>query len=92
MPKITVRPVWLLRDGKLQRAVVRVSVSDGAAMAVVDGAIAEGDVVVTGVAQPAAASAPGTGNPLMPFGGRPPGGFGGNNRNAAGGAAGGARR
>lgn len=92
VPKITVRPVWLLRDGKLQRAVVRVSVSDGAAMAVVDGAIAEGDVVVTGVAQPAAASAPGTGNPLMPFGGRPPGGFGGNNRNAAGGAAGGARR
>lgn len=85
-PKITVRPVWLLRDGKLQRAVVRVSVSDGAAMAVVDGAIAEGDVVVTGVAQPAAAPTMGTGNPLMPFGGRSPGGFGGGNRNATGGA------
>jgi hypothetical protein len=94
-PKITTRPVWVLRDGKLARAVVRVSVSDGAALAVVDGAISEGDVVVTGVTQPAA-QPQAAGNPLMPFGGRAPGGFGGaggnNNRNPAGGAAGGARR
>ncbi len=94
-PKITTRPVWVLRDGKLARAVVRVGVSDGAALAVVDGALSEGDVVVTGVTQPAA-QAQAAGNPLMPFGGRAPGGFGGaggnNNRNGAGGAAGGARR
>jgi HlyD family secretion protein len=94
-PKITTRPVWVLRDGKLARAVVRVSVSDGAALAVVDGALSEGDVVVTGVTQPAA-QPQAAGNPLMPFGGRAPGGFGGaggnNNRNPAGGAAGGARR
>jgi HlyD family secretion protein len=96
-PKITTRPVWVLRDGKLDRAVVRVSVSDGAAMAVVDGALAEGDVVVTGVTQPAP-QAQAARNPLMPFGGRPPGasgggfggGGGGNNRNM--GAAGGAVR
>lgn len=94
-PKITTRPVWVLREGKLARAIVRVSVSDGAALAVVDGALKEGDVVVTGVAQPAA-QAQGTGNPLMPFGGRAPGGFGGGggnaNRNPAGGATGGGRR
>jgi len=91
-PKITTRPVWVLRDGQLARVIVRVSVSDGAAMAVVDGALAEGDLVVTGVAQPAQAQQ-GTGNPLMPFGGRAPGGFGGNsNRNTGGGAGGGVRR
>ena len=95
-PKITVRPVWLLRDGKLERAVVRVSISDGVALAVVDGPVQEGDVVVTGMTQPAA-QAQGAGNPLMPFGGqRFPGGggFGGAgggnaNRNGGAGAAGG---
>ncbi|MGE0394236.1 MAG: efflux RND transporter periplasmic adaptor subunit, partial [Vicinamibacterales bacterium] len=90
-PKITVRPVWVLRDGQLARAVVRVSVSDGAALAVVDGALKEGDLVVTGVTQPAA-QPQAAGNPLMPFGGRPPGGFGGGNNRNGGGAAGGARR
>lgn len=90
-PKITTRPVWVLREGKLARVVVRVSVSDGAAMAVVDGGLTEGDVVVTGVTQPAA-QPQAAGNPLMPFGGRPPGGFGGGNNTRTPGAAGGARR
>ena len=83
-PRITMRPVWLLKDGKLERVPLRVSISDGAAVAVVDGPLTEGDVVVTGVSQPAAARAQGTGNPLMPFGGRFPG--------APGGAGGGANR
>lgn len=76
-PRVTTRAVWLLRDGKLERAVVRVSVSDGAALALVEGSVNEGDLVVTGVAQPTA-QAPGAGNPLMPFGGRFPGAPGGN--------------
>ncbi|MEQ1897663.1 MAG: efflux RND transporter periplasmic adaptor subunit [Vicinamibacterales bacterium] len=89
-PRITMRPVWLLRDGKLERVPLRVSISDGAAVAVVSGPIKEGDVVVTGVSQPAAARAQGTGNPLMPFGGRFPGpqgggGGGGGNRTPGGG-------
>ena len=90
-PRITMRPVWLLRDGKLARVPLRVSISDGAAVAVVDGPIKEGDVVVTGVSQPAAARAQGTGNPLMPFGGRFPGpqggAGGGGNRTTGGGGA-----
>ena len=76
-PRITMRPVWLLKDGKLERVPLRVSISDGAAVAVVGGPLNEGDVVVTGVSQPAAARAQGTGNPLMPFGGRFPGAPGG---------------
>jgi HlyD family secretion protein len=89
-PRITMRPVWLLRDGKLERVPLRVSISDGAAVAVVGGPLKEGDVVVTGVSQPAAARAQGTGNPLMPFGGRFPGpqgggGGGGGNRTQGGG-------
>jgi len=92
-PTITTRPVWVLRGGQLARVIVRVSVSDGAALAVVDGALAEGDLVVTGVTQPAAQAQQGTGNPLMPFGGRAPGGFGGTgNRNTGGGTGGGTRR
>ena len=91
-PRITMRPVWLLRDGKLERVPLRVSISDGAAVAVVDGPIKDGDVVVTGVSQPAAARTQGAGNPLMPFGGRFPGpqggaGGGAGNRPAGGGGA-----
>lgn len=89
-PRITMRPVWILRDGKLERVPVRVSISDGAAMAVVGGPLKEGDVVVTGVTQPATARVQGTGNPLMPFGGRFPGrqggGAGGNRTTGGGGA------
>lgn len=86
-PRITTRPVWLLKDGKLERVPLRVSISDGAVVAVVGGPLTEGDVVVTGVSQPAAARAQGTGNPLMPFGGRFPGpqGGGGGNRATGGG-------
>ena len=89
-PRITMRPVWLLRDGKLERVPLRVSISDGAAVAVIGGPLKEGDVVVTGVSQPTAARAQGTGNPLMPFGGRFPGpqgggGGGGGNRTQGGG-------
>ncbi len=84
-PRITTRPVWLLKDGKLERVALRVSISDGAVVAVVDGPLKVGDVVVTGVSQPAAAQAQGTGNPLMPFGGRFPGPQGGGGGNRAGG-------
>ena len=90
-PRITMRPVWLLKDGKLERVPLRVSISDGAAVAVVGGPLNEGDVVVTGVSQPAAARAQGTGNPLMPFGGRfpgAPGGAGGGANHTTGGAGG----
>lgn len=94
-PKITPRMVWVLRNGKLERTLVRVSISDGTAMAVVDGALQEGDAVVTGVTLPAA-QAQGAGNPLMPFGGRFPGGPGGGGqggaRQGAGAAGGGGAR
>jgi HlyD family secretion protein len=67
--RVTRRPVWLLRNGRLERVQLRLSINDGVAMAVVDGPVMEGDMVVTGVSQPAA-KARGGGNPLMPFGGR----------------------
>ncbi len=89
-PRPVMRPVWVLENGKIQRLVVPTGISDGAMTAVLGGPLKEGAKVVTGVVQPQAAQGGGGANPLMPFGGRFPGGGGG--RNFGGGGAGGGNR
>lgn len=88
-PRPVFRPVWLLKDGKLERVRVRIGINDGAMTAVLDGPVQQGAAVVTGVAQ--AQSAQQGGNPL--FGGRGfPGGFGGGGFGGRGGFPGGGNR
>ncbi len=67
---------WQLVDGKLVSVRVRVGLSDGATVAILGGALAEGAQVVTNaIIQSTAAAPPTTGSPLMPAFGR--GGRGG---------------
>lgn len=80
-PRVTVRPIWVLNGGKLERMLVSTSISDGAMTAVVGGALQPGAKVVTGVAQPKTAAGQATSNPFMP---RFPGGPGGQRQGGAG--------
>jgi HlyD family secretion protein len=64
------RQVWVLADGGagLRPVPVQVGVNDGTTTAITGGELQEGARVVTGAAQPAAASsqAPSSGSPLVP--------------------------
>ncbi len=80
-PRVTVRPLWVLNGGKLERVMVSTTISDGAMTAVVSGALQPGAKVVTGVAQPKTPGAQTTSNPFMP---RFPGGQGGQRQGGAG--------
>lgn len=68
--------VFVLQDGQLQPVRVETGISDGTTTAIVQGQLAEGASVVTGVANPGTAGSQTSGSPLLPFGGR--GRFGGN--------------
>jgi HlyD family secretion protein len=76
--------VWTIRNGALEPVRVRTGVSDGAMTAVVDGALKEGDQVVTGMAEQGTTAAQASTSPLLPFGGRRAGGAGTNGARGAG--------
>jgi HlyD family secretion protein len=65
--------VWILRNGRLEAASVRLGITNGTTTAVLGGDLAEGAEVVTGTTAVASAVRTTT-SPLLPFGGRPPGG------------------
>ena len=69
--------VWVLDQGSLERLPVRTGISDGTQTAVLEGELAPGTRVVTGVLTGAAAVAAPTASPLLPFGRRGGGGRGG---------------
>jgi hypothetical protein len=85
-PRPVFRPVWLLKNGKLERVMLRIGINDGAMTAVLDGPIQEGAAVVTGVAQPQSAQQ--GGNPMLGRFPGGPGGFGGGFGGGRGGAGG----
>ena len=66
--------VWTLQNGQLHPVRVRTGVSDGTVTAIVDGELTESTQVITGVASANAAARQSTSSPLLPFGGRRPGG------------------
>jgi HlyD family secretion protein len=69
------RPVvWVVVDGRLERVPVRTGITDGSQTAVLEGALAEGTQVVTGFAAEAVGTSGTSRSPLLPFGGRSPGG------------------
>jgi HlyD family secretion protein len=76
--------VWVLQNGEVKPVPVQPGISDGATTAVPEGTVAEGAQVVTGQTGGSTARGAG-GSPLLPFGGRRPGGAGG--RQGTGGAA-----
>jgi HlyD family secretion protein len=65
--------VWISRGGRLEQVPVRISITDGSYTAVLAGALSEGAEVVTGITRQSTTSST-TRSPLLPFGGRPPGG------------------
>jgi HlyD family secretion protein len=65
--------LWVSRGGQLEPVPVRVSITDGSYTAVVAGALSEGAEVVTSMTRQVTTSTT-TRSPLLPFGGRPPGG------------------
>ena len=71
--------VWLYINKELKPVNLRLGITDGTNTELISGELQPGMEVVTGVltggARPTAAA--GTGNPLLPQGGRGPGGFGG---------------
>ena len=69
--------LWVMQDGQLHPVRVKTGISDGTTTAVIDGQIAEGATVVTGITNPTSGGQS-SGSPLLPFGGR--GRFGSNNR------------
>lgn len=70
--------VWVFEEGSLGRIRVRTGISDGTQSAVLEGELAPGTQVVTGVLTGAAAAvAAPTSSPLLPFGRRRGGGGGG---------------
>lgn len=74
--------VFVLENGQLHPVRVETGISDGTTTAVLQGQLAEGAPVVTGIANPAGGASQTSGSPLLPFGGR--GRFGGNsNRGSA---------
>ena len=66
--------VWTLQDGQLHPVRVRTGISDGTTTAVIGGDLADGAQIVTGMATATAGAAQTTTSPLLPFGGRRPGG------------------
>ena len=68
--------VWVFDQGLLRRVPVRTGISDGTQTAVLEGELAPGTRVVTGVLTGAAAVAAPTASPLLPFGQRGGGGGG----------------
>ena len=68
--------VWVFDQGLLRRVPVRTGISDGTQTAVLEGELAPGQRVVTGVLTGAAAVAAPTASPLLPFGRRGGGGGG----------------
>jgi hypothetical protein len=76
--------VWLYVDKQLKPARVRLGITDGTYTELLDQELSPGMQVVTGMILPSnsrtAATNAGRGNPLMPGGGRGPGGFGGGGR------------
>jgi HlyD family secretion protein len=66
--------VWTVQDGQLRPVRVRTGISDGTMTAIVEGELSETAQVVTGVATTSAAAAQPSSSPLLPFGGRRPGG------------------
>jgi HlyD family secretion protein len=65
--------VWIAKGGQLEQVPVRVSITDGSYTAILAGALSEGAEVVTSITRPSTTSTT-TRSPLLPFGGRPPGG------------------
>ena len=68
--------VWVFNQGLLRRVPVRTGISDSTQTAVLEGELAPGTRVVTGVLTGAAAVAAPTASPLLPFGRRGGGGGG----------------
>ncbi len=66
--------VWVFDQGLLGRIPVRTGISDGTQTAVLEGELAPGTQVVTGVLTGTAAAAAPVGSPLLPFGRRGGGG------------------
>ena len=65
--------VWVSVDGRLVPTAVGIGISDGSYTAVLGGPLSEGAQVVTGITMPSGTSGTST-SPLLPFGGRRPGG------------------
>jgi hypothetical protein len=65
--------VWVSVDGRLVPTPVGIGISDGSYTAVLGGPLSEGAQVVTGITMPSGTSGTST-SPLLPFGGRRPGG------------------
>lgn len=65
--------VWISKGGQLEQVPVRISITDGSYTAILAGALSEGAAVVTSINRLSTASTT-TRSPLLPFGGRPPGG------------------
>jgi HlyD family secretion protein len=74
--------VWVLRDGVLHKVVVGVGPSDATYTAILSGALAEGDQVVTSLAASSGTTTAtsGTRSPLLPAARRPAGGAAGASR------------
>ena len=84
--------VWTLQDGQIRPVRVQTGISDGTTTAITSGELAEGSQIVTGLASASAGTAPASSSPLLPFGGRRPGGNNsGGARQGAGRATGAAR-
>lgn len=67
--------VWTLQDAQIRPVRVQTGISDGTSTAIVGGDLADGAQIVTGMASASAAQT--TTSPLLPFGGRRPGGASG---------------
>lgn len=65
--------VWVSKGGQLEQLPVRVGITDGSYTTVLAGALSEGTEVVTSISRQSRTSST-TRSPLLPFGGRPPGG------------------
>jgi HlyD family secretion protein len=65
--------VWVSKGGQLEQVPVRVGITDGSYTTVVAGALSEGTEVVTSISRQSTTSST-TRSPLLPFGGRLPGG------------------
>ena len=72
---------WLFVDHQLKSVSLRLGITDGTNTELLTGDLAQNTEVVTGItgvgSTRTSTSGTGTGNPLMPGGGRGPGGFGG---------------
>jgi HlyD family secretion protein len=70
------KAVWVLRDGQLERLVVKIGVTDGTTSEVVEGDLRKSDVVVVDASGEKAAAPAASANPLAPGGQRPGRGMG----------------